>query len=344
MKLISSKLSKIYFGHNDLTQIKSILEKTDASKVFFAVSKNVSRVCLKKILSQLALPHQLAWISDGESNKNFKTITKILKMLLDTGVDRRGLLISVGGGTLSDCVGFAASIYLRGIRWGCIPTTPISQMDAAIGGKTALDFYGKNTIGSFHLPDFVFIDTSFLNSFSENQIREASSEIAKMALGFDKNFVTFLFENPLSQRKNLNLAVKRSILLKEKVVLKDPLEKNGYRKLLNFGHSFGHVFEMTEKISHGEAIAKGLKTSIALSRKLGFCSEKAHLESLHLLEKLGILKAINMPPQQTLQKLLFQDKKRVNQNIDFIFLAKMGKVIKKSVPVSELVSYANTIS
>ena len=151
----------------------------------------------------------------------------------------------------------------------------------------------------------------------------------------------FLLENSLSKTKNLHKIIEKSLQLKEKTVLQDPHEKNGIRYLLNFGHTFGHVFERIEKISHGKAVAKGLVLSMKLSRQLNICNNKTLDNGLRLIDKMNVPYSLTMPSQGILKKHLLLDKKRNCDRINFVFLKKIGLLKQQTVPVSKLILYGN---
>ena len=341
MKLILHKISRTYLCHNKLGSLNTLLKKEQASKCLFIVSKNIDPSHWNKISTSLTVPYESYFVDDGESLKTLTNLQKILKKMLHAQLDRKSLLVCVGGGSLSDTCGLAAALYLRGIRWGILPTTPLSQVDACLGGKTAVNFYGKNILGTFYNPEFIFIDTSFFSSLAQDEINEGLIEAAKMALGFDKNFFKFFLENPLTKTKDLHKIIERSLQLKEKTVLQDPHEKNGIRHLLNFGHTFGHVFERVEKISHGKAVAKGLVLSMKLSRQLNMCNNKTLDNGLRLIDKMNVPYSLTMPSQGILKKHLLLDKKRNCDRINFVFLKKIGLLKQQTVPVSKLILYGN---
>ena len=342
MKLILKKISQTYLAHNKLGSLNTLLKKEPASKCFFVVSKNINPSHWKKISLLLTIPYESYFVDDGESLKTLASLQRILKKMLHAQLDRKSLLVCIGGASLSDTCGLAATLYLRGIRWGVIPTTPLSQVDACLGGKTAVNFHGKNILGTFYNPSFIFIDTSFLSSFSDSDRNEGLIEAVKMALGFDKNFFNFLMESSLSKTRDLHKIIKQSLKLKEKIVLQDPQEENGKRYLLNLGHTFGHVFERVEKISHGQAITKGLILSMKLSHRLNMCNNKTLDDGLRLIDKMKIPYSSTMPPPRILKKYLLLDKKRTYDKINFVFLEKIGLLKQQPMPVTKLIHYANS--
>ncbi|MBI2608799.1 MAG: 3-dehydroquinate synthase [Deltaproteobacteria bacterium] len=344
MKLIANKLSKVYLGHNELSFISQTLNKNSYSCFFFVISHSVPKTYIKKIIGSLNKEYILFYIKDGETNKNFSQFKKILNELFKNKLDRESVLISIGGGSLNDLAGFCASIYLRGIDWMTIPTTPLSQMDASMGGKTALNYQGKNTIGSFYLPHSIFIDTIFLKTVSKTILKESFSEMIKMALGFDQKLYSLLLKKDLSQTNNLHRVFTRCIQLKEKVVIQDFREKKGLRQKLNFGHTLGHVFEQSQKISHGKAVQEGLKTALFLSKKLRCCTPKTYDKCIELLNKFNTNGMTTFPPSQTIKKFLYKDKKRKKGEIDFIFLEKIGTLKVKKIQISELINYVSSYS
>ncbi len=237
----------------------------------------------------------------GEATKSFKQLEKLLDRLLELRLERSDKIIAFGGGVIGDLVGFAASIYQRGIGFIQIPTTLLSQVDSAVGGKTGINSpRGKNLIGSFHQPDLVLTDVTVLDSLPEKQLLAGYAEVVKYGLIGDKGFFHWLEDNG---RKIISgdpaariEAILTSCRVKAHIVAEDEKEQ-GVRALLNLGHTFGHALEAEVGYSgdllHGEAVAIGMVMAFDLSVKMGLCpasdaeNVRRHLEDMSLPTTIG---------------------------------------------------------
>lgn len=245
------------------------LEKQAYSQVFVLSDENTRQYCLPYFRAQTGLSEQLnvVEIHSGESEKTLATCEKIWQAMLNAQLDRKALVINLGGGVIGDMGGFCAATWKRGVDFVQVPTTLLSMTDAAIGGKTGIDFQGiKNTIGVFQQPAAVFVDPVFLHTLPERELRSGYAEVIKHALIGDTELKQQLSDgltssHPITSLNWLNI-LQKSIAVKVQVVQEDPLEK-GLRMLLNFGHSIGHAIESwfmetTEPLTHGEAIYIGM--------------------------------------------------------------------------------------
>lgn len=195
----------------------------------------------------------------GEKNKSPKTVTKLLDFLLQKEMNRDDLIIALGGGVVLDLVGFVASIFKRGISYYAIPTTLLAQVDCCIGGKTAIDYQQiKNAIGSFYVPNKIFIDSNVLNTLTKRQFNNGLFEIIKMGLIYDASLFNLIAEKNIIQ--NIDSIIEKAIKDKMDIVKKDPFDRN-IRQILNYGHTLGHALESYyhfKHLLHGEAIAYGM--------------------------------------------------------------------------------------
>lgn len=285
-------------------------------------------------------------IPSGEAHKTLESIAWIISELVALEADRNCLLIGLGGGVITDIAGLVASIYMRGIAVGYIPTTLLAMVDAAIGGKTGINLgVHKNMIGTFRQPEFILLDIHFLHTLSTHEWSNGFSEIIKYAFLFDENLISELEIHTLEYyRTNSDALIKvidTCANWKLKTVTEDTLEK-GNRKLLNFGHTIGHALETLYKLSHGEAVSIGMVLASRLSEKLiGFTyKDTEHL--IHILSRYGL-------PVQTpfdahlVASLIHSDKKRNNTHIDFILLKKPGEGIIHPVSLEELTQFLTEI-
>ncbi|MBP6812124.1 MAG: 3-dehydroquinate synthase, partial [Saprospiraceae bacterium] len=248
------------------------LENQPYSQVFVLCDENTRRHCLPYFLKETGLSEKitLTEIPSGESKKTLATCEKIWQTMLTAKLDRKSLVVNLGGGVIGDMGGFCAATWKRGVDFIQVPTTLLSMTDAAIGGKTGIDFQGiKNTIGVFQQPVAVFVDPVFLQTLPERELRSGYAEVIKHALIGDSELARQLsdpdsFGIKLSESSDQNWLdiLQKSIAVKVRVVQEDPLEK-GLRMLLNFGHSIGHALESwflktEEPLTHGEAVYIGM--------------------------------------------------------------------------------------
>lgn len=277
-------------------------------------------------------------INASEQEKSFTGIEKITQQLLDLEADRGTFILAIGGGTLTDLAGFVASIFMRGIDFAYVPTTLLAQVDAAIGGKTAINFEGfKNILGVVKQPEFTIISPAFLKSLSEKEIREGVAEILKTLLLRDKNAFrqcNKIFKQEGVSVESLGDLPFKTAQIKASIVEKDPFEK-GERILLNLGHTFAHALEKLTGISHGEAVGTGLVLASKLSVKLGLLSKK---ESDFISETIAFAGLpVKSPVEPTqLAEYMKKDKKRDNRTIRFVLLQGIGSPVVYNIGIESL--------
>ena len=274
MKSIQAVSYFVHFEDNGYVELNKLVASKSYSSIFILVDENTHEHCYSKFIPKLATtcPIEIIEIESGEIHKNLDTCTGVWNVLTELNADRKSLVITLGGGVITDLGGFVASTYKRGIDFVNIPTTLLSMVDASVGGKTGVDLgVLKNQIGLFSNPEMVLVDTEFLPTVTPREIRSGIAEILKYGLTYDVNLYKTIKENP-----NLNIVdlIHRSIEIKNEVVLKDPKEQN-LRKILNFGHTVGHAVESyflesehKENLTHGEAIAIGMVAECYLSTQL----------------------------------------------------------------------------
>ncbi len=255
-------------------------------------------------------------LTGGEKIKSPQMVESLIHTLFIHGCDRKTALIAMGGGTLLDLVGFIASIYMRGIPLFYIPTTLLAMVDAAIGGKTAINTsFSKNLLGSFYPPHKTYIDLSLLDTLPEKEWKNGKVEIDKLGLVYDPS----LWEE--TDQKRL---IQKAILGKKAIVKKDPYDR-GIRRILNFGHTIGHALESLSHytMSHGEAVATGCLIESHLSASLGYLPQEA-------LKQILCRFSLRLPEEYTREKLLNaiqKDKKNEGGKIHFIIIDKIGHTV-----------------
>lgn len=281
-------------------------------------------------------------IKDGEEYKSLATAEEILNQLFISKLDRKSTLIALGGGVISDIVGFVASIYQRGIDFINIPTTLLACVDAAVGGKTGVNnSFGKNLIGTFKQPKAVYCESSFLKTLPQRELSAGMAEFIKMALSFDEKsleFIEKLDEKDFFQNfddETYKQIIAKSVALKADVVSKDEKENN-LRMLLNYGHTFAHIIENQTAYKgflHGEAVAIGMNMANRLALNLGLLKEDEVKKVQRLLSKFKLPTSYKIEDVNEFYEAFFLDKKTHNEKINFILLSKLGEAfIKNDVP------------
>jgi 3-dehydroquinate synthase len=278
-------------------------------------------------------------IGTGEEIKTLETVKHIIGRLIELGADRSTYIVGAGGGIACDIAGFAASIYERGLRFGFVSTTLLSQVDASVGGKNGVNFEGyKNMVGVFNQPDFVICDPELLKTLPGKEVLNGCAEIVKHAAIADPEMFKFLEDNYkgiLALDKDvIERAVRDSIRIKSRIVNMDERER-GERRKLNFGHTMGHALEKVAKVSHGEAVSAGMVYACMISEKMGLLKHKDRQRVEELLANLG-LPTVIQADHGKLFEAIGKDKKRERERIHLVLLEKIGEVIVKEVPISEL--------
>ncbi len=281
----------------------------------------------------------------GEQHKNLATVNQIFDGLLSFKHARSTTLVALGGGVVGDTTGFAAACYMRGVNFIQVPTTLLAQVDAAIGGKTAVNHpLGKNMIGAFHQPKAVMVDLDTLNTLPDRVFHEGLAEVIKYGLIQDVKFFEWIEENLSSiLQKNplvLQEMIFRSCEIKARLVAADEREQ-GIRAQLNLGHTFGHAIENVlgyGKILHGEAVAIGTLMAADLSARMGCLDREqvARIKQLLTLAKLPITLPEGVSASQLLE-LMKGDKKNINLRLRLVLLRTIGEaVLTEEVPLEKL--------
>ena len=326
MKTIQAASYPVHFQKESYTKLSNLIATKNYSTIFILVDENSFEHCYPKFIPNLDTDKriELIEIESGEINKNLETCIGVWNAITELGGDRKSVLITLGGGVITDLGGFVASCFKRGIDFVNIPTTLLSMVDASVGGKTGVDLgVLKNQIGLFANPEMVIVDDSYLTTLEEREIKSGTAEIIKYGLTYDIN----LF-NEIKNNADLKISdlIFRSVAIKNEVVLQDPKEKN-LRKILNYGHTLGHAIESfylesedKEHLTHGEAIAIGMVCESYMSFKLlGFSIKKVNEVKevvLSIYNKTNLLKN----DFSAILELLKHDKKNVNGQVNFVLL------------------------
>ncbi|MGB7538814.1 MAG: 3-dehydroquinate synthase [Anaerolineales bacterium] len=314
-----------------LPRLAMELEERKLGSPFVVISdSNVAALYLQTVRDALApAPVDSIVVPAGEAGKNLHTLEYIYSELYRFKMERRGTIIALGGGVVTDMAGFAAATYLRGVSWAALSTSLLGMVDAAIGGKTAVDMpQGKNLIGAFYPPALVLADLDVLSTLPADELKMGMSEAIKTAVVGDSKLLGKI-EALAGQLTpdGLDWIVRRAARVKIRVVEEDPFERRGPREALNFGHTLGHGIEAHSnfQISHGEAVAIGMVAESTLSEKIG-------VAETNLCERLtGILTAYGLPVRHTapVEKILGfvqADKKRRGGRVKWALPVAAGKV------------------
>ncbi|UCD89122.1 MAG: 3-dehydroquinate synthase [Desulfobacterales bacterium] len=333
------KILEIFGSNGDSTlfvgeRIQHLQKYIPGKKAIIITDINVKHFYEKEFPS-----YEVITIGTGEEIKTLDTARAIYKRLVELEADRSTFIIGIGGGIVCDIAGFVASTYLRGVKFGFVSTTLLSQVDASVGGKNGVNFEGyKNMVGVFNQPQFVICDPFLLHTLPQKEIRCGLAEIVKHAAIADANLFTFL-EAHYQQAQSLDTDVIEklvydSVVIKSDIVNRDETEQ-GERRKLNFGHTFGHAIEKTTGVSHGEAISIGMVMASALSVKKEHLPVHDAQRIKHLLEKLGLPTTFETHRNNIIDAV-HKDKKREGDRIHFVLLNGLGSAFVDNIPIKEL--------
>lgn len=334
MTPIQSNNYTIYFNDASFVYLENLLKTETYSKIFVLVDENTNEHCLPYFLSNLPteIEIEIIEIEAGEENKNMYTCIDLWHTLIDLEADRKSILLNLGGGVITDIGGFVASTFKRGIDFINIPTTLLAMVDASVGGKNGVDLGNlKNQIGVINEPTSVVILSKFLETLPSNQMRSGLAEMLKHGLIYDKLYWDKLKNLNALNTDDLDILIKQSIEIKNKIVSQD-LKENGIRKALNFGHTLGHAIESyflesedKKQLLHGEAIAIGMILESHISYQSNFISKDDYAEIKYIITDVFEKIAFNDSDIQKILDLLIFDKKNEFGNIQFTLLNKIGE-------------------
>lgn len=273
-------------------------------------------------------------IPNGEVSKNIENYIKILGFLSDNKLSRSDTLFALGGGMVGDIAGFAASTYLRGIRFVQIPTTLLAMVDSSVGGKTAVNLdSGKNQVGTFYQPDLVVCDPELLSSLPDDIFRDGCAEVVKYGVIADRRLFDML-KVPLGPQ--LEEVIERCLTIKSRLVYEDELD-TGPRQLLNFGHTFGHAVEKCSgyAVTHGKAVAIGMVMAAHIAEKMGICSSDCCRKIENMLTSFELPHKTGLSGTELLNAII-SDKKRSLEEITLVLPEEIGSCVLKKTPVKDL--------
>ncbi|MGV6831713.1 MAG: 3-dehydroquinate synthase [bacterium] len=319
---------------SEYNTLSNLIGEGQYSSIFLLTDSNTSAHCSNYFMDKLSLNKPIIQLSitDGEEHKNLETCNDVWQKLIAHNADRKSLIINLGGGVVTDLGGFIAATYKRGIDFIQIPTSLLAMVDAAIGGKTGIDFNGiKNCIGTITEAKAVMVDTNYLSTLPKNQLNSGMAEVIKHALISSQSYYNEVCNYIIEGNGDLNTIIKDSIKIKEQVVKEDRFE-SGQRKILNFGHTLGHAIESyfleNEKLKtllHGEAIGYGMVLECYLSQLKFDFPEKITLELAALVKSLyGSIQFSEDAISQIIDYMKY-DKKNVDGKVNFVLLEDIGK-------------------
>lgn len=318
-----------YYFNQDFNRLKRI---TDPNSTILITDENVYNAHEKRFKGWDTIV-----LKPGEEQKVQETVDSIIEQLIEMEADRKTTLVGVGGGVITDMTGYIASVYMRGIRFGFVPTSLLALVDASIGGKNGIDVgVYKNMVGVIRQPSFILHDMSFLGTLPQAEWENGFAEIIKHACIKDSTMFRQLEDNSYrnwqGKKKMICDLVQRNAILKTKIVQNDEFE-TGQRRLLNFGHTLGHALENQYELSHGQAVSIGMTYACYVSSSLNGFKQSDKVTDL--------LEQYNLPTNAAFDRqkafsVLKMDKKREKKNINYIVLEKIGRATVKTIPLTQL--------
>ncbi|MFC1535223.1 3-dehydroquinate synthase [Thermodesulfobacteriota bacterium] len=334
MKIIDIQGSTGYSTIRVGESLGNLNKYVPAGRALIITDSNVKKYYIKDFP-----PYEIVEIGVGEEIKTLDTVKEVYERLIKLEADRSCFVIGIGGGIVCDIAGFVASTYMRGVRFGFVSSTLLSQVDASVGGKNGVNFRGyKNMIGIFNQPEFVICDIDLLKTLPEREILCGMAEVVKHGAIVDADLFSFLEDN-FNRALALDTAVLErlvydSVVIKSSIVNRDEKEK-GERKKLNFGHTFGHAIQKITSVPHGEAVSVGMLISSRISVKSGSLTKEEGKRIEDLLRKLRLPTSINFNMEKAIEAIR-KDKKRKGDSIDFVLLRKIGVAEVEKIRIKEL--------
>ena len=346
IKSIQAGNHPIHFNKKGYTALNIHLSENKYSTIFIIVDDNTNEFCLSKLLPIIETDSNIEIIEfeSGEKSKNIDTCIQIWNVLTELGADRKSLIINLGGGVVTDLGGFVASTFKRGVDFINIPTTLLAMVDASVGGKTGIDLGNlKNQIGVFNLPIMVLVDSDYLQTVPQNEMRSGLAEMLKHGLIYDKKYWEQFLDLKAINFDDLDQLIYRSVEIKNEIVTIDPKEK-GIRKALNFGHTLGHAIESyfleskdKETLLHGEAIAAGMILESYISWRKELISSEEYLEIKVTLRNIYDNIIFSENDMNPILDLLIHDKKNEYGAIQFALIDTIGNIKINQLVENELI-------
>ncbi len=350
-----SRPYKVFIGI-DLTNelIEELGSITNCDKVIICVQKALeNHKLVSELLNKLERSYRVEFASlpDGETVKDLEIVLKLLKRFYELSIDRSVPIIAIGGGALGDAIGFAASIFMRGLPLILIPTTLLSMIDSAIGGKNAVNMYGiKNLLGTFYQPSLVIEDLRFLETLPQREYRSGIAEALKYGLTLDKELYVLIkekYRDILNKETNILLKlITKCVSCKGRIVELDEREERMIRQVLNLGHTIGHAVEAyySGKYLHGEAVMIGLIAELKISEELGYTRRGISDEVKEIATKYNLPYKIEVDVDiNVICDKILHDKKRVGDKIIIPIVKDLGSFEVVMISIDEYLSYVRKI-
>ncbi len=318
----------------DFNALRGEIENLKPSKLLIITDSNVSPLYLKTVydaLSGICATVASAQFIAGEESKHLQTVQHLYKACVQNGLDRKSVIVALGGGVVGDVAGFVAASFMRGIRFVQIPTTLLSQTDSSVGGKVGVDFAGyKNIIGAFKQPSLVYINIQTLSTLPAREFAAGMGEVIKYGVIREKEFLNYLNDNSAGIRALENEAMEtvleKCCRIKADVVEQDETE-SGLRAILNFGHTIGHAIESAKgfMLLHGECVGIGMIAALEIAKKRGYVSEDEVLNVRKLLCTYQIPVLADGLDVRTVKEYMTKDKKMEDGVLKFILPQPLGE-------------------
>lgn len=332
---IPGKSYPVFIGDMVLSRIKKEIMHPCRKAVI--VDKNVEKLHgsrIKSLFRDMKGDTEYFILKNGENSKSLHELNRVYKFLLRGRADKDTLLFSIGGGVTGDLSGFAASTFKRGIPLIHIPTTLLSAIDSSVGGKTAVNLdQRKNLVGTFYQPRYVFTDVTFIKTLPRAEIRSGIGELIKYTFLSDPNLFIYVLNNikkiQTADPAILENTIYRAVGIKASIVMKDEREESGLRKILNFGHTFGHAIEsaLNYRVKHGEAVTAGIIAALFLSNKLGLLPENRLITYLKLPSRIKLPPIISGIDFRDVYEAMKDDKKNKGGKINFVLISEIGSIL-----------------
>ncbi len=346
----------IVIGAGILNQMASSLAKLGLGKDAVIITHpKLARLygnALAKHLTKHGYTTKILSVPEGEKSKSAACALQLLEQVAAYDVQKKIVIIALGGGVVGDLAGFVASIYKRGVPYIQVPTTLLAQIDSAIGGKTAIDLkYGKNLVGAIYQPKLVVADINVLKTLSCRQIQNGLAEAIKYGIIKDPSLFVFIEKNHAKFLKNdatvINAIIARCAKIKADVVAIDEKDVTGVRAILNFGHTIGHAIEAASlfgEYQHGEAVALGMRVASNISVQLKMLPNSTDQRINALISSVGLPKRISRVKLKDVLSLMMHDKKFVGTKKRFVLTRRIGSVeLVADVPLDVVVAAVKSL-
>ena len=346
MQSVEANGYSIHFNETAFEALNIHLEQHKYSGIFILCDGNTNEHCAPSFLGRISteLNIEIIEIEAGEHAKSIDTCVEVWKVLTELGADRKSLIINLGGGVVSDLGGFVASTFKRGIAFIHVPTTLLAMVDASVGGKNGVDLGSlKNQIGVINVPQMVLIDTAFLETLPQNEMRSGLAEMLKHGLISDAVYWQQFQDLSQIDYADFDALIYRSVEIKNEIVLQDPTE-NGIRKALNFGHTLGHAIESyfienpnLPNLLHGEAVAAGMIMESYLSMRIGLLTETEYSTIKDTISTIFTDITIAIEDVPKIMEYLIHDKKNEYGKVQFALLDGIGKIRTGQIVEEQLI-------